>query len=271
VDFSSAPACGLVVTANGYAEVVLCREQYAEPVFSDRYGRHAYCGYISSNHWYDDLIFIVRSPCLEFGLTRKKYFFFSSKTQKSPTSEVSISNGCRLGFRLMHLTVYLGMYHFLVLLIDNHVTEFYEDDISNPKVCQVLTGKLTRSLFEGFRVVYCAHTDHLSRGSNQRFAELCPGRATSPSIILLFRTHAICATVWGPEPVNLGYIGAPLATAISYNVVSIASVIYGVFYVPKTAWHPISRRSFTGLGILVQLGLAGVGRCLLLCSSSVLT
>jgi hypothetical protein len=175
VDFSPAPACGLVVTANGSVEVVLCREQYAEPVFSDRYGRHAYCGYISSNHWYDDLIFIVRSPCLEFGLTRKKYFFFSSKTRKSPTSEVSISNGCRLGFRLMHLTVYLGMYHFLVLLINNHVTEFCEDDISNPKVCQVLTGKLTRSLFEGFRVVYCAHTDHLSRGSNQRFAELCPG------------------------------------------------------------------------------------------------
>ena len=175
VDFSSAPARGLVVTANGYAEVVLCRSQYAEPVFSDRYGRHAYCGYISSNHWYDDLIFIVRSPCLEFGSTRKTYFFFSSKTQKSPTSEVSISNGCRLGFRLMHLTVYLGMHHFLVLLIDNHGAEFCEDDISNPKVCQVLTGKLTRSLFEGFRVIYCAHADHLSRGSNQRFAELCPG------------------------------------------------------------------------------------------------
>jgi multidrug resistance protein, MATE family len=68
--------------------------------------------------------------------------------------------------------------------------------------------------------------------------------------------------VWGPEPIRLGYKGAPLATAISFNIVSIASVIYGVFFVPKTAWHPIGRRSFTGLGILVQLGLAGVGQYL---------
>jgi len=37
-------------------------------------------------------------------------------------------------------------------------------------------------------------------------------------------------------------------------------VAYGLFFVPKTAWHPISRRSFTGLGIMVQLGLAGVGQ-----------
>jgi len=37
-------------------------------------------------------------------------------------------------------------------------------------------------------------------------------------------------------------------------------VIYGVWFVPSTAWHPISRRCFTGLGILVQLGLAGVGQ-----------
>jgi MATE family multidrug resistance protein len=61
---------------------------------------------------------------------------------------------------------------------------------------------------------------------------------------------------------NLGYRGAPLATAISFNIVSIASVIYGVWFVPNTAWHPIGRRTFTGLGILVQLGLAGVGSCL---------
>ena len=55
-------------------------------------------------------------------------------------------------------------------------------------------------------------------------------------------------------------IGAPIATAISFNLISIASIIYGVFYVPRTAWHPLSRRSFTSLGVLVQLGLAGVGQ-----------
>ncbi|KAH7921551.1 MATE efflux family protein [Leucogyrophana mollusca] len=66
--------------------------------------------------------------------------------------------------------------------------------------------------------------------------------------------------VWGPEPVRLGFIGAPIATAISFNLVSIASVAYGVFFVQKTAWHPISKRSFTSLGLLVQLGLGGVGQ-----------
>jgi hypothetical protein len=66
--------------------------------------------------------------------------------------------------------------------------------------------------------------------------------------------------VWGPEPIALGFIGAPLATAISFNLISIASIIYGIFFVPTTAWHPISRRSFTSLGVLVRLGLGGVGQ-----------
>lgn len=66
-------------------------------------------------------------------------------------------------------------------------------------------------------------------------------------------------TVWGPEPLRLGFIGAPIATAISFNLVSLMSVIYGIFFVPRTAWYPLSRRMFTSLGVLVQLGLAGVG------------
>ena len=57
----------------------------------------------------------------------------------------------------------------------------------------------------------------------------------------------------------MGFIGAPLATAISFNLIAISSIAYGVFFVPSTAWHPFSRRSFTDLGILVRLGLAGVG------------
>lgn len=69
----------------------------------------------------------------------------------------------------------------------------------------------------------------------------------------------ILVTVWGPKPIRLGFIGAPLATAISFNLVSLASIIYGVFYIPTTAWHPLNRRCFTNLGVLVQLGLAGVG------------
>ncbi|EGO03410.1 hypothetical protein SERLA73DRAFT_174879 [Serpula lacrymans var. lacrymans S7.3] len=66
--------------------------------------------------------------------------------------------------------------------------------------------------------------------------------------------------VWGPESIRLGYIGAPIATSISFNLVSVASVVYGIFFVPNTAWHPLTTRSFTSLGVLVQLGLAGVGQ-----------
>ncbi|KAJ3485634.1 hypothetical protein NLI96_g4836 [Meripilus lineatus] len=68
------------------------------------------------------------------------------------------------------------------------------------------------------------------------------------------------ALVWGPAPIRLGFVGAPIATAISFNLISIASIIYGVFFVPRTAWHPFSMRCFTSLGVLVQLGLAGVGQ-----------
>jgi MATE family multidrug resistance protein len=44
------------------------------------------------------------------------------------------------------------------------------------------------------------------------------------------------------------------------NVVSLASIIYGIFYIPHTAWHPICRKSFQSLTVLVQLGLGGVGQ-----------
>ncbi|RDB18717.1 hypothetical protein Hypma_014757 [Hypsizygus marmoreus] len=66
--------------------------------------------------------------------------------------------------------------------------------------------------------------------------------------------------VWGPAPIRLGFIGAPIATAISFNLVSIMSIAYGMIYVPRTAWYPLSRRMFTSLGVLVHLGLAGVGQ-----------
>lgn len=66
-------------------------------------------------------------------------------------------------------------------------------------------------------------------------------------------------TVWGPGPFRLGFIGAPIATAISFNLISLMSIIYGIFYTPAKAWYPLSRRMFTSLGILVQLGLSGVG------------
>lgn len=33
-----------------------------------------------------------------------------------------------------------------------------------------------------------------------------------------------------------------------------------MFKAPRTAWSPVSRKSFVGLGVLVKLGLAGVGQ-----------
>ncbi|KDQ10315.1 hypothetical protein BOTBODRAFT_164069 [Botryobasidium botryosum FD-172 SS1] len=66
--------------------------------------------------------------------------------------------------------------------------------------------------------------------------------------------------VWGPDPIRLGFIGAPIATALSMNLISIISIIYGVLYAPREAWCPITRKSFMGLGVLVRLGLAGVGQ-----------
>ena len=63
----------------------------------------------------------------------------------------------------------------------------------------------------------------------------------------------------GPSPIRLGFIGAPIATAVSFNLISIMSICYGIFFVPKTAWYPLSSRMFKGLGVLVRLGLSGVG------------
>ena len=79
---------------------------------------------------------------------------------------------------------------------------------------------------------------------------------------LLYLVHSYSTkpfVVWGPDRIRLGFIGAPIATAISFNLIAIFSFLYGVFYVPRTAWHPLSTRCFTNLGVLVQLGLAGVG------------
>jgi MATE family multidrug resistance protein len=69
--------------------------------------------------------------------------------------------------------------------------------------------------------------------------------------------------VWGPESIRLGFIGAPIASAISFNLVSLMSFAYGTLFVSRAAWHPLSRQSFMNLGILVQLGLSGVGMSIL--------
>ncbi|KAG8213057.1 MATE efflux family protein [Butyriboletus roseoflavus] len=69
-------------------------------------------------------------------------------------------------------------------------------------------------------------------------------------------------------PLGLSFPGAPLATSLSFNLVSAASIIYGYYYVPRTAWSPISIRDldpvtgeiWKGWGLLARLGVAGVGQ-----------
>ena len=65
-------------------------------------------------------------------------------------------------------------------------------------------------------------------------------------------------TVWGPKPFGLGFIGAPIATAISFNLISVCSILYGVLLVPRTAWAPISSKAFTKIPVVIRLGIAGV-------------
>ncbi|THU97469.1 MATE efflux family protein [Dendrothele bispora CBS 962.96] len=66
--------------------------------------------------------------------------------------------------------------------------------------------------------------------------------------------------VWGPPAIRIGFIGAPIATSVSYYIISISYIVYGVLFVPRTAWHPISINGLRNLGLVLKLGLAGVGQ-----------
>lgn len=58
---------------------------------------------------------------------------------------------------------------------------------------------------------------------------------------------------------DTGFIGAPLSTAISFNVIALLTIFYIAFLDPRKAWHPVTSNIFSNLGIVVRLGLAGVG------------
>ncbi|KAF9220728.1 MATE efflux family protein [Gyrodon lividus] len=70
------------------------------------------------------------------------------------------------------------------------------------------------------------------------------------------------------HPLGLSFPGAPLATSLSFNLVSAASLLYGYFFTPRTAWSPINRKSLNPVtgqlwrrwGVLAKLGIAGVGQ-----------
>lgn len=59
---------------------------------------------------------------------------------------------------------------------------------------------------------------------------------------------------------QLGFIGAPIATVFSFTLISFLFIIHGLFFSPRTAWTPPSRHMFSKLGVLVHLGMCGVGQ-----------
>ncbi|KIK15434.1 hypothetical protein PISMIDRAFT_115194 [Pisolithus microcarpus 441] len=61
-------------------------------------------------------------------------------------------------------------------------------------------------------------------------------------------------------PLGLSFPGAPIATALSFNLVSFASIAYAYFFVPRTTWCPIGSSIWRGWGVLLRLGIAGVGQ-----------
>ncbi|KAJ7852118.1 hypothetical protein B0H13DRAFT_2359721 [Mycena leptocephala] len=99
----------------------------------------------------------------------------------------------------------------------------------------------------------------------------CARLFTVPTVIIITVAPINALLNWllvfGPTPIRLGYIGAPIATAVSFNLVSLLSIAYGVMFLParnrlnqKSAWHPVCRRSFQNLGILFYLGIAGAAQ-----------
>ncbi|ESK90818.1 multidrug oligosaccharidyl-lipid polysaccharide flippase [Moniliophthora roreri MCA 2997] len=93
---------------------------------------------------------------------------------------------------------------------------------------------------------------------------MCQGLFTVPGYIIVavapINALVNYLLVWGPEVMRLGFIGAPIATSMSYYIISVSYIIYGTYYAPRKAWHPITMGMFSNLWLIVKLGLAGVGQ-----------
>ncbi|KIM55762.1 hypothetical protein SCLCIDRAFT_30109 [Scleroderma citrinum Foug A] len=62
------------------------------------------------------------------------------------------------------------------------------------------------------------------------------------------------------HPLGLGFPGAPIATSLCLNLVSVVSIVYAYFFVPRTAWAPLGTGVWNGWGVLARLGVAGIGQ-----------
>jgi MATE family multidrug resistance protein len=66
--------------------------------------------------------------------------------------------------------------------------------------------------------------------------------------------------VSGPiDALRLGFIGAPLSTLISINIMFIVLLVYAILRAPRKAWGGVSWACVQDLTLNVKLGLAGVG------------
>ncbi|CAE6437856.1 unnamed protein product [Rhizoctonia solani] len=90
------------------------------------------------------------------------------------------------------------------------------------------------------------------------------GRSYIPTIIMAFiaAVNALLnwLLVWGPEPLRLGFIGAPIASSISFNLMALIYVIHAYFFNSPEAWHPINHLCLQDLGQLFRLGLSSTGQ-----------
>lgn len=68
--------------------------------------------------------------------------------------------------------------------------------------------------------------------------------------------------VWGPDWARIGFVGAPLASAISFTVMGAASLLYCVFFAPRVCWGgwPTAAGFFDarGFGDNVRFGVSGI-------------
>ncbi|GAA5877766.1 hypothetical protein JCM3774_000749 [Rhodotorula dairenensis] len=66
--------------------------------------------------------------------------------------------------------------------------------------------------------------------------------------------------VVGPiDSIRLGFVGAPIASCVSINLMFLTMLLYSILRAPRDAWGGWTPNVLSGLGLNVKLGLAGVG------------
>jgi len=97
------------------------------------------------------------------------------------------------------------------------------------------------------------------------------GLMMAPVIALIFAAplNAVLnwLLVWGPwDAVRLGFVGAPLATAMSMNVMFLVSLVYAVNFAPREAWGGFSKGRFETTWALAKLSRVEPSRADLACA-----